>query len=132
MSKSLSGCPPEIKINWDWVAEHLPDKETKVQTGVIDLADLVWLQAVSSLRKISVAALSASLLRAQVRRWRDDWGHSILIKAKAAGVPFETMLLRLAKGDEKFNLRPPETSLEEQAIALLEKAGYTVTPPSDS
>lgn len=116
-------------IDWDWIAQQLPNEEIRFHTGVIDSVDAWWVRAISKVRKEAQSSITASLLRTNIRRQKQDWYETISVKARQVGVPFETFFVRLVSGDEGFSEAPdPESQLQGYAAAL-ERAGYTVQPP---
>lgn len=93
-------------IDWDAIAARLQEpNNTKIQTGAISAKDWTILKAAAAVKRQSVAALSASLLTAQIRRWETSWFESIRFKAVLAKKRFEDMFVDLVTGDDDAQSR---------------------------
>lgn len=88
------------KIDWEAIASRLPKQEdTRIQTAKIAEMDFWVLKAAAAVKKRGVAADSASLLSASIRRLAPEWCELIAFQAAQEGLSFEEMFVRLASGD---------------------------------
>ncbi|QKQ75667.1 hypothetical protein [Nostoc sp. TCL240-02] len=86
--------------NWDEIAARLPKiDDTRVQTAKLADMDYWVLKAAAAVKKRGMAADSASLLSASVRRLTPEWCELIAFQASQEGLSFEEMFVRLATGE---------------------------------
>ncbi|OYE02783.1 hypothetical protein [Nostoc sp. 'Peltigera membranacea cyanobiont' 232] len=84
-------------INWEEIASKLPKiDDTRIQTAKLSDMDYWMLKAAAAVKKRGVAADSASLLSASVRRLTSEWCELIAFQAAQEGISFEEMFIRLA------------------------------------
>jgi len=84
-------------INWEEIASKLPKiDDTRIQTAKLSDMDYWMLKAAAAVKKRGVAADSASLLSASVRRLTPEWCEMIAFQAAQEGISFEEMFIRLS------------------------------------
>ncbi|AUB37456.1 hypothetical protein COO91_03401 [Nostoc flagelliforme CCNUN1] len=87
-------------VDWEAIAARLPQVEdTRVHTAKLADMDFWILKAAAAVKKRGVAADSASLLSASIRRLTPEWCELIAFQAAQEGVSFEEMFVRLATGE---------------------------------
>ncbi|WP_375495316.1 hypothetical protein [uncultured Nostoc sp.] len=84
-------------VNWDEIASKLPKiDDTRIQTAKLSDMDFWVLKAAAAVKKRGVAADSASLLSASIRRLTPEWCELIAFQAAQEGISFEEMFVKLA------------------------------------
>ncbi len=86
-------------VNWGEIASKLPKlDDTRIQTAKLSDMDYWMLKAAAAAKKRGVAADTASLLSASVRRLSSEWCELIAFQAAQEGISFEDMFVKLATG----------------------------------
>jgi hypothetical protein len=82
--------------DWEAIAKRLPKiDDTRIQTAKLADMDYWMLRAAARVKKRGMAADSASLLSASIRRLSPEWCELIAFQAAQEGLSVEDMFVKL-------------------------------------
>lgn len=92
----------ENKPDWEAIAKRLPKiDDTRIQTAKLSDMDFWMLRAAARVKKRGMAADSASLLSASIRRLSPEWCELIAFQAAQENLTFEQMFIKLCTEDTR-------------------------------